>query len=217
MPLHFLDDSLWFPPVDEAEPDGLLAVGGDLTAERLLLAYKNGIFPWYNDDEPPLWWSPDPRFVLYPDELKVSKSMRQIIKRNEFEFRSDTSFNEVIMNCSSVKRKDANGTWISNEVIEAYIGLHQIGHAHSAEAWHEGKLVGGLYGVLLGKVFFGESMFSFVSNASKFAFVRWVETLQQQGIVLVDCQVHTPHLESLGARMISREHFLEILEKNIPA
>ena len=144
MPLCFLDDSLWFPPVEEAEPDGLLAVGGDLSPQRLLLAYQNGIFPWYNEDEPPLWWSPDPRFVLFPDELNVSKSMRQLIRRNEFEFKTDAAFSEVIWNCSSVKRPDTDGTWISNEVIEAYNALHKKGYAHSAEAWQNGQLVGGL-------------------------------------------------------------------------
>jgi len=162
--LFFLDDSLSFPPLDGALPDGLLAIGGDLRAERLLLAYQNGIFPWYNEDEPPMWWSPDPRFVLFPEELSVSKSMRQVIRKNEFEFRVNAAFEEVIRNCSQVKRNGVHGTWISNDIIEAYTGLYQLGHAYSAEAWQQGKLVGGLYGVLLGKVFFGESMFSLVGN-----------------------------------------------------
>ncbi len=214
MPLFFLDDTLWFPPLEDARPDGLLAIGGDLSNERLLLAYQNGIFPWYNEDEPPMWWSPDPRFVLFPEELRVSKSMKQVIGKNEFEFRVNTAFEDVIRNCSLVKRNGIHGTWISNEIIEAYTGLHQEGYAYSAEAWQQGRLVGGLYGVLLGKVFFGESMFSLVSNASKFAFISWVEALQQQGIAMIDCQVHTSHLESLGARMISREDFIEILKEN---
>lgn len=213
MPLHFLDENIMFPPVTEAMPDGLLAIGGDLNPERLLLAYRSGIFPWYNEDEPPLWWSPDPRFVLFPDELKVSKSMRRIMKSNEFEFRVDTAFDDVIQNCSDIKRKGMDGTWISDEVVEAYTTLHKLGYVHSAEAWHSSKLVGGLYGVSLGKIFFGESMFSLKSNASKFAFIKWVELLKEQGTVLIDCQVYTAHLQSLGAGMIPREQFISILER----
>lgn len=212
MPVYLLDDTLWFPPVEEAMPDGLLAAGGDLSAERLLLAYSSGIFPWYNEEEIPLWWSPDPRFVLFPEELKVSKSMKQVIKRNEFEFRVNTAFNEVIRNCSLTYRKGQPGTWISKDIIDAYTNLHELGFAFSAEAWQAGSLVGGLYGVLLGNLFFGESMFSNVSNASKFAFIKWVELLKENGIVLIDCQVHTAHLESLGARMISRESFMKFIQ-----
>jgi len=215
VPLYFLDDSLWFPPLEAALPDGLLAIGGDLGVERLLLAYQNGIFPWYNEDEPPMWWSPDPRFVLFPEELKISKSMQQVFKKGTFEFKVNTAFEDVIRNCSQVKRNGVDGTWISNDIIDAYTELHRLGLAYSAEAWQEGRLVGGLYGILLGKVFFGESMFSLVSNASKFAFISWVETLRQQGVVMIDCQVHTPHLESLGSRMISRVDFVEILKQNI--
>ncbi|MCD6010936.1 MAG: leucyl/phenylalanyl-tRNA--protein transferase [Flavipsychrobacter sp.] len=213
MHLHLLDDEVWFPPVSEALPDGLLAIGGDLRPERLLLAYRNGIFPWYNDDEPPLWWSPDPRFVLFPDELKVSKSMLQVIRKGEFEFKVDTDFEAVINNCRLLKRKDMDGTWISDDVEDAYTELHKLGYAHSAEAWKEGKLVGGLYGILLGKVFFGESMFSLTANASKFAFIKWVQELKARGIVLIDCQVYTEHLESLGARMIPREQFIDTIGK----
>ena len=209
--LHYLDDSLWFPPVEEALSDGLLAIGGDLSIEKLLLAYKNGIFPWYNENEIPMWWSPDPRFVLFPTDLKVSSSMRRLMKKNQFEFRINTTFEEVIQNCSSITRKGMNGTWISEEVATAYTQLHYLGYAHSAEAWYKGKLVGGLYGVRLGNVFFGESMFSKESNASKFAFINWVELLKEQGVVIIDCQVHTEHLESLGAKMISRKRFIEIL------
>ena len=215
MALHFLDDDLWFPAVEEAMDDGLLAVGGDLRMERLLLAYSNGIFPWYNEDELPMWWSPDPRFVLFPEELKVSKSMGQILKRNEFEFRVDTVFEEVIFNCSRAPRQEQDGTWISDEIISAYTALHELGYAHSAEAWYEGELVGGLYGVLLGKVFFGESMFSKRSNASKYAFIKWVQLLSERGVVLIDCQVHTEHLESLGARMIGRAEFTALLRSNV--
>ena len=212
--MHFLDDALWFPPVEDAMDDGLLAVGGDLSIERLLLAYSNGIFPWFNEDELPMWWSPDPRFVLFPGELKASKSMRQLLKREHFEFRIDTAFGDVIYNCSRMPREGQDGTWISDEVITAYTALHQLGYAHSAEAWYDGELVGGLYGVLLGCVFFGESMFSHKSNASKYAFIKWVEVLKANGIVLIDCQVHTEHLESLGAGMISRAEFLAILKKS---
>lgn len=213
MQLHLLDEEVWFPPVSEALPDGLLAVGGDLSTERLLLAYRSGIFPWYNDDEPPLWWSPDPRFVLYPDELRVSKSMRQVMKRGEFDFSIDSAFADVIKNCRHVERKDMDGTWISDDVEQAYTDLHKLGYAHSAEAWKDGKLVGGLYGILLGKMFFGESMFSREANASKFAFINWVEEMKARGIVLIDCQVYTEHLESLGARMIPRRQFIEMIGK----
>ena len=213
--LHYLDNSLWFPPVEEALRDGLLAVGGDVSIERLLLAYQNGIFPWFNEDEIPQWWSPDPRFVLFPDDLKVSGSMRQLIKKKHFEFKINTAFEEVIQNCSSIKRKGMDGTWISEEIGQAYTQLHRLGYAHSAEAWYGGKLVGGLYGVRLGEVFFGESMFSKESNASKFAFISWVKFLKTQGIELIDCQVHTSHLESLGAKMISRKRFIEILQASI--
>jgi leucyl/phenylalanyl-tRNA---protein transferase len=211
MPVYLLDESMWFPPVEEALPEGLLAVGGDLSVERLLLAYHSGIFPWYSQDEPPMWWSPDPRFVLYPDELKVSKSMRQLMKRGSFQFKTDTAFEEVIYQCSRVPRPGQPGTWISEEVREAYISMYKQGYAHSAEAWCNGELVGGLYGVLLGKVFFGESMFSLMSNASKYAFINWVEVLKELGVALIDCQVHTAHLESLGARMISRKKFIDII------
>lgn len=213
MHLTILDSSSWFPPVEEALPDGLLAAGGDLSAERLLLAYRNGIFPWYNEDEPPLWWCPDPRFVLYPSELRVSKSMRQVMNSGAFEFRMNTCFAEVIRHCMLTERPGQDGTWISPDVAHAYTHLHRLGHAHCAEAWMNGQLVGGLYGVWLGGMFFGESMFSHVSNASKFAFIHWVQHLQQQGVQLIDCQVYTAHLESLGARMIPRGEFVEMVKK----
>lgn len=202
------EDVLWFPPVETAYEDGLLAMGGDLSVQRLLLGYQNGIFPWFNEDDPILWWSPDPRCVVYPDKLKVSKSMQQLLKRHAFDFRVDTAFRKVIENCAYTKRKDDAGTWITEDIIDAYEDLHKAGYAHSAEVWQNGELVGGLYGVLLGKVFFGESMFSKVSNASKYAFISWTHQLQAQGIQLIDCQMHTPHLESLGAEMISREVFI---------
>lgn len=210
MLLHILDNELWFPPVGQALPDGLLAVGGDLSIERLLLAYRSGIFPWYSDDEPPLWWSPDPRFVLLPEDLKVSKSMGQVIRKNLFEFRVDTHFTDVMFHCKEVEREGQDGTWITDDIVIAYTRLHEAGYAHSAEAWQDGRLVGGLYGLLIGKVFFGESMFSLVSNASKFAFICWVRHLQQQGVELIDCQVYTVHLESLGARMMPRQDFIKL-------
>ena len=214
MPLFALGKELIFPPVQLSEPDGLLAMGGDLSTDRLLLAYRNGIFPWF-DGSTPLWWCPDPRFVLFPPELKVSKSMKQLIKRQLFDFTVDTAFAEVIRNCKTAPRKDQDGTWITHEVKEAYIRLHALGYAHSAEAWYHGELVGGCYGIRMGQVFFGESMFSKMSNASKFAFISYVDILQKDNVQLIDCQVHTAHLESLGARMIARETFIQQLEKLI--
>lgn len=213
MHLAVLDNKLWFPPATNAARDGLLAIGGDLSEERLLLAYRKGIFPWYEDDVP-LWWCPDPRFVLYPQNLKISKSMSQVLRNNTFQFKINTAFEDVISNCKSVQR-DHDGTWITGEVEKAYINLHKKGYAHSAEAWQNNILVGGLYGIKMGRIFFGESMFSFVSNASKFAFVNYVHQLQAEGIVLIDCQVYTKHLESLGAEMINRNNFLDLLQHYI--
>ena len=212
MPLHLLNDKIWFPPVEEALEDGLLAIGGDLTTERLLLAYKKGIFPWYDGDMP-LWWCPNPRFVLLPDELVISKSMKTLLRRETFEFTVNRDFSSVIKQCKEKERKGQDGTWIKNEVVEAYTKLHQLGYAHSAEVWCNNELVGGLYGVKLGKIFFGESMFSNKSNASKFAFIKYVEQLKVEGILLIDCQVYTEHLESLGAKMILREQFVHLLEQ----
>lgn len=211
MGLHILNNSLWFPPVSEALPDGLLAIGGDLSTERLLLAYENGIFPWYDGDMP-MWWCPDPRFVLFPEELKISKSMRTVLKRNTFTFTINKAFDEVIKNCKEKARTDQDGTWITDAVEAAYVEMHQKGYAHSAETWMEGKLVAGLYGIRLGQVFFGESMFSHQSNGSKFAFIKYVELLKSEGIAIIDCQVFTEHLESLGARMIERNEFLSFLQ-----
>jgi len=215
MSLYFLSRDLYFPDTSEADEDGLLAVGGDLSADRLLLAYRKGIFPWYNDGQPILWWFPNPRFVLFPDELKVSKSMRSVYNKNTFHFSIDTAFEKVIRSCKKVSRKEQEGTWITDELEEAYIHLHKLGYAHSAETWKDGELVGGLYGVLLGKIFFGESMFSKETNASKFAMINYVSALKEQGVQLIDCQVHTQHLESLGARMISKSVFSEILQSLI--
>ncbi|MGG9963401.1 leucyl/phenylalanyl-tRNA--protein transferase [Ferruginibacter sp. SUN106] len=213
--MFILNEAIIFPDVELADEEGLLAIGGDLSTERLLLAYKKGIFPWYNEDEPICWWCPDPRFVLFPQELKVSKSMQTVLNNGSFRFTINKAFDKVIANCKSVTRKGQDGTWIQPEVIEAYTKLHQSGFAVSAEAWAAGELAGGLYGVLLGNVFFGESMFSKKSNASKFAFINFVRYLQKQNIKLIDCQIYTSHLESLGAKMIDRQLFSEILAKEI--
>ncbi len=212
MSLYLLDESLWFPPVDEALEDGLLAIGGDLSTERLLLAYRSGIFPWYNESEPPMWWSPDPRFVLFPEELKVSKSMKQVLRSEKFEFRINTSFSDVIANCMQAPRPGQGGTWITEDIVDAYTALHELGYAHCAECWHNNELVGGLYGIRMGNFFFGESMFAKMPNASKFAFINWVQYMQTEGVTLIDCQVYTPHLESLGARMIRREDFIIMIQ-----
>jgi len=209
MSIHLLNNTLWFPPLHHADDDGLLAIGGDLSTDRLLLAYRSGIFPWYSQDEPILWWSPDPRFVLFPPQLRVSKSMKTLLRSGKFQFTTNTSFAAVIAACQSTPRPGQDGTWITEDIVAAYTQLHHAGYAHSAEAWQDGQLVGGLYGVLIGKVFFGESMFSHVSNASKFAFINWVQQLQQQGIQLIDCQVYTAHLHSLGATMIPRQQFMQ--------
>ena len=214
MPLTVLNEKLWFPPVDQASADGLLAIGGDLSTERLLLAYRSGIFPWYNEDEPPLWWCPDPRCVLFPGELYTSKSMQQLFKRKAFTFTTNKAFADVIHQCAQT-RKLKEGTWITTEIEEAYTTLHQMGNAVSAEVWQNDELVGGLYGIRIGNIFFGESMFSKVPNASKYAFISFVHQLQKEGVVLIDCQIYTPHLESLGARMIPRKEFMNIVEANL--
>lgn len=212
MPLFALEKELYFPPVHLAEPDGLLAIGGDLSRERLLLAYRSGIFPWYEGAHI-LWWCPDPRFVLFPDELKVSKSMQQLLKRQAFTFTVNKAFAAVIEHCKSIKRPGQSGTWITPAVEAAYTALHKAGDAHSAEVWLDGELVGGLYGIRMGQVFFGESMFSKMSNASKFAFISYAQLLKADGVQLIDCQVHTEHLGTLGARMIDRNDFITLLGK----
>lgn len=209
----FLDDKIWFPPPEAADEDGLLAVGGDLSSERLLLAYRKGIFPWY-DGPVPLWWTPDPRLVLFPDRLVVSKSMKQIMRRGVFSFTRNQCFREVITCCGEIPRPGQNGsTWVTPQLIDAYDALHQRGYVHSFEAWQDGVLAGGLYGMLLGRVFFGESMFAHKSNASKAAFIWAVEQLKQIGVQLIDCQVETPHLVSLGAELIERKHFQQLLDQ----
>lgn len=213
--MYLLSEDIVFPPVEEADEDGFLAIGGDLSTERLLEAYRNGIFPWYNEDEPICWWSPDPRCVLFPQKLHVSKSMNQLIRKEQFRFSMDTCFTEVMENCRSIARKGEQGSWIQDELIAAYTKLHELGYAHSGETWYDGKLVGGMYGVQLGKIFFGESMFSFMSNASKFAFTGFVRELVKQDVKLIDCQMKTDHLLSLGAEMIPRSEFIAILRQYI--
>ena len=213
--MFILDDRIVFPPVDLADEDGLLAFGGDLSIERLLLAYRSGIFPWHNEDEPIIWWCPDPRFVLFPEKLKVSKSMQSVLRNGNFRFTINRVFTQVIQNCKTISRKDQDGTWITPAVQQAYTRLHDLGYAHSAEAWMDGELVGGLYGIRMGNVFFGESMFSKKSNASKFAFTNYVKQLQKESVALIDCQVYTEHLESLGAEMIERKKFITLLDKHI--
>ncbi|MES2624172.1 MAG: leucyl/phenylalanyl-tRNA--protein transferase [Pseudomonadota bacterium] len=210
--LHWLDDSFEFPDPATAlkSPNGLLAVGGDLQPMRLLQAYQRGIFPWFDDDQPPLWWTPDPRMVLFPDELHISRSLQKVINNSSFLLSSDRAFAEVLAGCAA-PRKGANGTWITHEMQQAYRKLHELGFAHSLEVWHGDVLVGGLYGLAIGKVFFGESMFSRESNASKIAFVHAVQTLAVSGVELIDCQVANPHLESLGARTIPRKDFMQFL------
>ena len=210
--MYYVSKDLFFPPVSEADEEGILAIGGDLSSERLKLAYKSGIFPWFNEGEPILWWSPDPRMVLFPVELIVSKSMRNILNRNQFKVTLNQNFKEVISNCQNIKRDGQNGTWISNEMIDAYCKLNEQGIAKSVEVWQDEVLVGGLYGIDLGHVFCGESMFSKVSNASKVAFIALVNYLQKENYKLLDCQVYNPHLESLGCREIDREEFMSIIE-----
>jgi leucyl/phenylalanyl-tRNA--protein transferase len=210
--MYYLSKDLFFPPVSETDEEGILAIGGDLSSERLKLAYKSGVFPWFNEGEPILWWAPDPRMVLFLDELIVSKSMRNILNRNQFTITFNTCFKDVISNCQKIKRDGQNGTWISNQMIDAYCKLNEEGIAKSVEVWQDGVLVGGLYGIDLGHIFCGESMFSKVSNASKTAFIGLVNHLKKDNYKLLDCQVYNPHLESLGCREIDRIEFMSILK-----
>lgn len=213
--MYLLSKELVFPPVHLANKDGLLAVGGDLSVERLLLAYKSGIFPWYNQGEPIIWYSPNPRMVLFPTNLKISKSMKKVLRSNDFKVTFNQNFSEVISNCKLIYRvSDQGETWITNEMQQAYINLHKKGIAKSVEVWQDDELVGGLYGVDLGTVFCGESMFSKVSNASKFAFIKLVQKLEKENYKLIDCQVYNNHLASLGADEISRDEFLNFLTSN---
>ena len=212
--MTLLSDKLIFPPPEEADEDGVLCMGGDLGIERLLLAYRSGIFPWY-EGHIPIWWNPDPRFVLFPNELKVSKSMKQVLKRNNFTITCNKDFLRVVRNCQQAKRKEQDGTWINEEVMYAYHELYRLGYATSYEAWQNDELAGGFYGIKIGQVFFGESMFSKVSNASKAAFIIALDEMKKQNIQLIDCQVYTSHLQSLGARMILRKDFLLLLKQLI--
>lgn len=218
--MYLLSKEIIFPPVHLANEDGILAIGGDLSVERLQLAYKSGIFPWFNQGEPIIWYSPKDRMVLFPKDLKISKSMQQIIRKNEFEITYNQNFEEVISNCKTIYRDGQGGTWITDEMQEAYIKLHKLGIAKSVEVWEhfdsaqcDKKLVGGLYGIDLGHVFCGESMFSNVSNTSKLAFIYLVQKLEKENYKLLDCQVYNSHLESLGADEISRNEFLKYLKK----
>lgn len=215
MPVFWLTDEISFPPPELANEDGILAIGGDLSTERLLLAYSLGLFPWFNPDDPILWWSPDPRFVLFPDQLKVAKSMRPYFNQNKFTITFDTHFQEVMTACQMQYRKgQAGGTWITDEMISSYTELNKMGFAHSVEVWQGDELVGGLYGIALGKIFFGESMFAKVSNASKFGFISLVKKLEELDFWLIDCQQRTNHLESLGGEFINRKEFLDFMKKN---
>ena len=206
-----LGKEIIFPNVNTASQDGIVAIGGDLSTERLILAYKSGIFPWYNEGEPIIWYSPDPRMVLFPDKLKISKSMHQVLRKNDFEITFNQNFTEVISQCKTWERKDQAGTWITDEMKIAYMKLHELGIAKSVEVWQNNELVGGLYGIDLGHVFCGESMFSKVSNASKAAFIHLTRKLEEENYKLIDCQVYNDHLASLGAEEISRAKFIEIL------
>ncbi len=209
--MNFLTQKIIFPSVASSNEDGLLAIGGDLSVDRLMLAYRSGIFPWYSAGEPILWWSPNPRFVLFPNKLKVSKSMKKLLRNEAFTVTFNQHFEEVISNCSQSKRKGQEGTWITNEMKAAYIELHTLGYAKSVEVWNGDNLVGGLYGIDLGTVFCGESMFSLETNASKFGFIKWVQHLEKEKYHLIDCQVHSEHLESLGAEMLTRDVFISHL------
>ena len=210
--MYYLAADADFPPVSKADADGILAISEHLTTHQLLKAYQKGIFPWYNEGDPVIWWYPNPRCILFPEKLKVSKSMQKLLHKNVFEFRMNTSFPEVINHCRHILRNHQDGTWITDEIVSSYTELFNLGLAHSAECFLDDKLVGGLYGVKMGHIFFGESMFSLVSNASKFAFIKLVKKLKEEGITLIDCQVTSEHLISLGAEEVSAERFGHLLE-----
>ena len=211
----FDENNFHFPPVSEADDEGLVLIGGKVTPARVIEAYNKGIFPWYNEESFPLWWSPDPRFVLFPDELHISNSMQKVLSKGTFAFRMNSAFDEVIDGCATVSRREQDGTWITANMKKVYSQLHTTGYAVSAEAWKDDELVGGMYGLRLGRVFFGESMFSKVSNASKFAFIKYVQHLKKDGVSLIDCQVYTEHVESLGARLVARQDYLALLHELI--
>lgn len=210
-------DELSFPDPRQGDDEGLIAIGGDLSPERLLFAYCIGLFPWYNEDEPILWWSPNPRFVLFPKAIKIAKSMRPYFNQKKFEVTFDTCFEAVMQACAQKQRKGQDGTWITNDIITAYTRLHQLGYAHSVEVWEGDTLVGGLYGIAIGKIFFGESMFANVPNASKFGFITLVKKLEAAGFELVDCQQQTQHLGSMGATAIPRDDFMDMLHHLVRA
>lgn len=214
MAIYALSDDLVFPNPELSEEDGLLAVGGDLSVDRLLVAYSNGIFPWYNKDEPILWWCPKPRFILKPEDIRISKSMKKIIKKGEFVVTFDNDFEGVISNCKSM-RENEEGTWITDEMMQAYINMHNEGYALSVETYFDGELVGGLYGVIIGKCYFGESMFSKVSNASKIALITLAQRLKELDFEFIDCQVYTPHLESMGAKMVEWDEFKSMINNGL--
>lgn len=211
MPVYHLNHQIIFPPIDHAEENGLLALGGDLSKKRLILAYESGIFPWYSENQPILWWSPDPRFVLFTDKIHISGSMKRVIRSGAFQFRMNSAFNEVIENCASLPRRGQDGTWISDDMKQAYLKLHHEGKAWSFEAWQDNKLAGGMYGVKCDKYFAGESMFSLVSNASKYALIEACRYLMEIKIAILDCQIHSGHLERMGATYISRKQFENFL------
>ncbi|SNR75267.1 leucyl/phenylalanyl-tRNA--protein transferase [Methylobacillus rhizosphaerae] len=213
--VRILQSDTPFPALEDAlqNPNGLVAIGGNLDAQRLLSAYHQGIFPWFSEGEPILWWSPDPRMVLFPDELKISKSLDKRLRKQDFEIRFNSAFSAVISACAATPRPGQDSTWITEDIMQAYCELHHLGYAHSAETWIDGKLVGGLYGIQLGKMFFGESMFHHATDASKLAFVHMVQKLQSQGCELIDCQMKTQHLASLGAREIPRSEFSQRLHE----
>ena len=215
MPIFRLSESIEFPPAWLSRSDGLLCIGGDLCAQRLILAYRSGIFPWFSNREPILWWSPDPRLVLFPSKIRVSKSLKKTIRKACFSIRVDTAFEQTIVACSQPRQDKPEGTWLVEEMIDAYITLHKMGIAHSVEAWQGDQLAGGLYGVSLGKTFFGESMFSQVSNASKVALVALARELDSQGFGMIDCQVTSGHLLRMGAQEITRTRFLDILNHGV--
>jgi len=215
MPLFRLSEQIEFPPAWLARPDGLLCIGGDLCSERLLLAYKNGIFPWFSDNEPILWWSPDPRLVLFPKDINISRSLKKTIRKQHFRVTINTAFEQTIVSCAQPRKEGNEGTWLVEEMIDAYIGLHKLGYAHSIETWCNDRLVGGLYGICLGHSFFGESMFSVESDASKVALVALANHLKNSNFDLIDCQVSSNHLFNMGAVEISRHSFLKILKRSV--
>lgn len=215
MPVYQLGKELWFPPEEEYEEHGIVAIEGDLSTDRLLLAYSSGIFPWYNEDEPIMWWCPAKRMVLKPSEVKVSKSSRNLLNRQLFKITYNTAFEDVINACQKVPRKGQDGTWLNDELKESYLKLHEMGYAQSVECWQDDQLVGGLYGLAIGKIFCGDSMFSRVSNASKIAFIHLARKLEKEGFKLIDCQVYNDYLASLGAYEIPRREFLEIVRGNV--